>query len=198
MSDVQNELSRLNKETGVVPTLGDKRVKKSATREAFESFLEIDTDELKKNIKLDFKRKLRAVIGDILIEGIGMIFHNRSASAAAKNVVSSVVRSTDNVSYRDYSSASKNGSRSAVGGKYTFSDLKYSRRVDAVDLLDAMQSVLAENGKVSVTNLYDILEDPSNLEMTDNNFGWTDLSGAYVSMDGGLYRLFLPPVVALK
>ena len=196
--DVNSELDRIAKEAKVSPKLGDKRIKKSEARIAIEKFLEVDTDQLKLQAKHSAKKKFLSVIGDILIEFIDMIFHGRGGNIA-KNVVSSVIRNSDNVSYRNYSAASQNRVReSSQSSKYTFSDLVFANRVDAVDLLDAMEQVLAEHGKVSVTNLYDILDDPSNLSMTDSNFGRYDLTPARVVSTGNAYRLLLPTVVELK
>lgn len=196
--DLQKEIDRITSDAGSLPKVGAKRIKKSATRVAFEKFLEIDTDELKKQAKLNAKRKLLNIIGDILTEIVDMIFHGKLGHTAARNAVSSVIRSADKVSYKDYSAASKNGNIRASEGRYTFSDLKWARRVDATEVLDAFKNVLAEQGKLSVMNIYDMLDDPTNLEMKDNDWGWTDLSSAYVGMDGDVYRIYMPPVVALK
>lgn len=202
--DINSEIDRIAQEANVsvaersLPKLEDKRIKKSEARLAIERFLEVDTDELKLRAKKSAKKKFLGVVGDILIEFIDMTFHGRGGNLA-KNVVSSVIRNSDNVSYRDYSAASSQKSKaSGQASKYTFSDLVFAERTSAVDLLDAMEQVIAEHGKISVMNLYDILDDPSNLEMTDSNFGWYDLSGARVVSTGNAYRLCLPSVVALK
>jgi len=147
-------------------------------------------------MKSEAKRKALRAAGDILAGFINIIF-NSPPSGSSPNVI----RTTENVSYTNYSAITRSSPSSVVvkaPSKYDFADLIYDSYSDAEELKAALVSVIMARGKVSVTELYDILKDPRNLDGADALIGWTDLTNAYVGMENGHYRLYMPPVVSLK
>ena len=193
--EIKNALSTITGGDKSPGGVGDKRIKPTGFKKTVGDILDSDVDEIGKQIKVDAKRKLLRAAGDILSGVIRLIFDAPPARGGASNVI----RTTDNVSYTNYSNVTRSvASPAPRNKKYDFEDLIYVTYNDAYDLLKAMRDIQLRNGKISVTELYDILKDPSNLEATDALVGWTDLTNAYVGLESGHYRLFLPPVVKIN
>lgn len=177
-----------------------KRVKntKSAFQIAAEKFLEDDLTSVQEDVKKTIKKRGMSFAGDILNFIVDRIFHSSSYSRGYSS--SSVVRTYEDPSYRtNYSNISKSASASKSAPRFDFSELVWPNRSGAQWLLDQLIEEIETSSKhrVSVMKMYDILDDTSNLEMNDDDFGWYDLSpgsGACIREVHNGYRLFLPPV----
>lgn len=173
-------------------------VKKSALRVATEEFIEEDLGDIKSDLKRSGKRLLKSLVGEFLIDSITRFFLSGSKKNYSNVTTSSVVRNYGSPSYRNYSASSVSRTNDVTKRRFDFSDLIYAQRSDCQWLLDILQDKIASSSKhrVSVMELYDEIGDPSNLEMNDDQFGWTDLSDgrAYIREVGEGFRLFLPPV----
>lgn len=191
--EVRKEVNRI---AGSSDKLGDKRIGKSGTTKFIEEVLEIDVDEATKRFKKDAKRRALRAAGEILTAFINVMFNSSGLQGGSPG---NVIRRTESVSYRNYNAMSGGNVQTVPrSAKYSFPDLVYSDWDDAEDLRKTLLNVIARDGKVSVTKLYDIIDDPSNLTPTDSMIGWTDLTDAYVGMEDGHYRLFLPQVVSIN
>lgn len=202
---IQNEVDRITGQVGEVEVkkkafqIEDVRVQRSPGRKALEKFFEFDFDEVKNDIKRGAKRKLLGMLGDMLSDAIDKIFRQKPGTTASYGPNVFTRSSYSNGGYTNYSQASSKPKQATKPtGRWTFSDLVFAERSQATHLKDVMINKIAADGYLSVMELYDALDDPGNLEPTDNNYGWRDLNGAYVAEEGGLYRLYLPPVVSLK
>lgn len=85
------------------------------------------------------------------------------------------------VSYSSYYNREKERSTSSrpaerSHSRRSFDDLVFETRGDALKVLDTMVALIMEYKEVSVADLYDLVDRPSNY--TDNKWGWTDLSRA--------------------
>lgn len=69
---------------------------------------------------------------------------------------------------------------------------------DAQKVLATMQAYIAEYGSVSVSELYEFIDQPIGA-FTGHNWGWRSLNGAtYASTGDGRCKLILPRAVSLK
>lgn len=189
LPEVQNEVNRIK--------LGDKRVGKSEFSKAAEKILDVDMNSVKASIKAEVRRKALSAVGEMLISIINKLFNSprsNSYSAGPWNPG----QTTETVSYKNYSAISARPVTSAPapsGGKHNnFSDLIYREWKDADNLKQFLIGEIMRKGNVTVNEMYDEIGDPSNLEPTDSHIGWTDLSNAYIGMENGYYRLYLPPL----
>lgn len=197
---VQNEIDRLTdqkKQRTPLRKIGDKRVAKTPFRKMAEEFLEKDLGDIKKDIRTSVKRRLKTWLHDLFVNVIDISFQSKGSSSS--NYGSNVIRAVDNPSYKtNYSGMSKNSGQSKASAR-TFSDLRFVERSNAQMLLDTLNEGVESNGSVTVMELYDAIDDPSNIDPRDSNFGWDDLSEAYIRQeDDGLYRLYLPKVKQFK
>lgn len=199
---VKNEVARItgNQQKKDVP----QRVvaKKSALQIAAENFIEEDLDGIREDVKKTIKKRGMSFAGDILNFIVDRIFHSGGSYKSSSS--GSVIRQYDNPSYRtNYNAMSSKRTEISRAPRFDFSDLVWPKRSGAQWLWDKMIEEIETSQRhcCSVTKMYDILDDPSNLEMNDDNFGWYDLSpgsGTYIREVEDGYRLFLPPVVELK
>lgn len=69
---------------------------------------------------------------------------------------------------------------------------------DAQKVLATMHAYIAEYGSVSVSELYEFIDQPIGA-FTGHNWGWRSLNGAtYTPTGDGRYKLILPRAVSLK
>lgn len=108
--------------------------------------------------------------------------------------------------YNRYSSKDRGRSQRSSGYAPVEEDIDIrdgiiANREDAVAVLDEMRDVIEQYGQVSVADYYDLIGfDP---EITDNSYGWTDLSSARVvsvygrEVNNRGYQLDLPEAEAI-
>ena len=186
-----------NVENHPMPKMKDERVtvNKGALITAFEKAAGSDWDEFKNDAKEMARRRIWSFIGDLLIDYAGKIFHNPRRNAQQNGTV---VRTYDAGGYVNYGNPGSVPAAAAKKDRFEFTDLVWAQRSSATHLLDILTNAIATNGYVTVSELYDILDDTSHLDPNDNFYGWTDLSGAYVGETYGNFRLYLPRPVSLK
>ena len=81
-------------------------------------------------------------------------------------------------------------------------EISFNSRRLAMDVLEEMKAVVEQYGNISVLGFHSIVEQKTGFlpssSWTDNDFGWTDLSGVGTRMiSGGRYILTLPEAVPL-
>jgi len=124
------------------------------------------------------------------------IFYGRSARPTKKAGSSGTFTSYSNYSKRNEPRPSGYRSTSArvMNG---FDDVTFESRQDAEAVLEEMCNMLETYKEVSIGDFYDAARVSRN-GFTDNNFGWTNLTGSYVTRGRGGWVLVLPKVVELK
>lgn len=81
-------------------------------------------------------------------------------------------------------------------GRYSFPEVTFHDREDAMDVLNAMINYYDDYGAVPVAYYLDISDQKS--EFTDNNWGWTSMAGISVKpAHGGGYYIDLPRPISL-
>lgn len=77
--------------------------------------------------------------------------------------------------------------------------MEFTDRGFLEDVLARMQEFLTQYETVSVGEFYEFIGQTSSLEQTFYNYGWKDLSNAYVDRTGnGGYRIVFPKIVDLS
>ena len=84
-----------------------------------------------------------------------------------------------------------------VRTRYRYNDIEYDSRGDAEKVLDQMEAIIDNYGRVSGADLYDITDITG--EYTDHNYGWTNLSSAEVVRNRyGAYMIKFPKAIPLR
>lgn len=81
---------------------------------------------------------------------------------------------------------------------YQIDDIVLPTKMDADNVLESMEVSIEEFGWVTVLDLYDVCGREDLIRETDNDFGWTDISGARAIRDRDGWILDLPRCKALK
>ena len=74
--------------------------------------------------------------------------------------------------------------------RYDYDELEFDSKDDATDVLDNLISLLRSERVVSVADLYGLAG--TKMRPVDENWGWTDLRGAYVHRSGRVWMIKLP------
>lgn len=112
-------------------------------------------------------------------------------------------RRDKNKSYVSYTSYYKNEDRDRRDrdrdrgnrARHNFDDIILDSRGEAEDVLTALVELVGVYGEASVADLYELAGIQSNF--TDNKYGWTNLSDAYVERVRDGYLIRLPRTVLL-
>lgn len=87
-------------------------------------------------------------------------------------------------------------SRNEVRTPPAFDNIILETRAEAEHVIDQLVQLIGKYEQASVTDLYDLLGEPS--VYTHNRWGWQDIQGMGVQYTRGGYLLELPPPVVLK
>lgn len=200
--------SKAAKATTAAPTTEEKRVKKvvkapvtikqkSGTRKFLDNFISKDVVDIKEyligdvlipTIKDTIWSAFTNTLEMTLFGGTGRARRNDSTSRPSSNYVSySSYSSSDRFSdkYRDENRGSRSG--------FDPEDIVFSNIADAEAVLDQMAACIEQWGKVSVNDLYDMV-DRTPPVYTATRYGWTylDADCKPVHLRGGGYILRLP------
>lgn len=174
--------------------------KQSAWRKAKHRIFEQEGAELKSYVINDVLiPSIKDTISNIVSNGIDIILYGEARHIGQKR--SGIFGGSRNGNYVSYSSinnpkSSNTSIRSSVGGaasirnSLALDDFIFQSRVEALDILDRMSTILNDYGIVTVADLYDMcgLRTP----YTYNNYAWRDLSTAGVTLNRDGYLLVLP------
>lgn len=95
------------------------------------------------------------------------------------------------VSYNSiYNDRPKSSYSSRTSSRHNFDDIVIENRADAEEVLSIMIEAIEQYGTVSVADFYESVG--ISTDFTDNKWGWTDLSSAYVSRSRDGYYIHLP------
>lgn len=155
--------------------------KKGELRKLRDVFISEDAGNLKTYVFMDILvPTIKKAISDIVRDGVDMILYGESGRSGKDR------RSSSYVSYRDYSSSSRDRDRdrSPRRGR-EIDDIVIESRREAEDVLSNLDGIMEAYKVVSVADYYDLLGVTP--EYTDNRYGWTNIRNAEVvrAREGG-------------
>lgn len=170
---------------------GKVKTKKNEMRKLTDIFISDDISNVKEHILLDvLAPAIKKALYDAVVNSLDMVLYGGRRNK----------RSTaDRVSYRDYSSVSRdersyNRTRTTTG--YSYDDVVLYTRGDAEAVLTRMDEIMEQYDVVRVADLYDLVGITG--EHTDNKYGWTNIRNAeVVSLRDGTYTIKMPRAVPL-
>lgn len=137
------------------------------------------------------------LVDDVLIPGVkntilDMIIDGASRVLGGKGRRSST-RSGNKISYRDY--YEQRDDRRAVGAvaprpRFDFDEIVFPNRIDAENVRDQMDDVIARYGFVTVGDMYDMADLPQ--PYTSQKYGWTNIVNSSVIPVRDGYVIKLP------
>ncbi len=171
-----------------------KTKKKSDIQKFADVFISDDVNKVKTYILSDVLiPAIKKAISDIVTTGIDMLLYGETGKAKKNS-------SASKVSYRSYYERENDRNRSyglsARKSNFDYDDIIFPSRGDAEAVLDAMDEIISQYDAVSVLDLYDMADVPTN-NYTLNRYGWTDIEGASVIRVRDGYTLKLPRAVLL-
>lgn len=179
------------KEIKRVTTGKVKTKKKSSIQKMAGAMFAEDMDNVKSYILMDVLiPALTNTVSDVLKKSIDAVFGRKSSSSNSRS---------SKISYRSYYDDSESRSSSSSSrhrGVYDYDDIIFDSRVEAEEVLERMEELIAKYDNVSVLEYYDLAGVSS--EHTSNKFGWTDIHTAkVVRVSGDGYMIKLPRVTPL-
>ena len=179
---------------------GTVKTKKSEIRKFTDIFIAEDIGVVKDYVVNDLVIPwTKDLIGDILHNTVDMLFFGRSSGRSSRARSGSGRRAdVGHVSYRSYydDKRDREERRDRSNSRFSYDDIIFDNRVDAQAVLDQMKDIIDTYDLVRVLDLYD-LAGISPAPHTGHNFGWTNLSRAYVDPVRGGYIIKLPRPVAI-
>lgn len=181
---------------------GKAKVKKSEIRKFTDIFIAEDISVVKDYVINDLVIPwTKDLIGDILHNTVDMLFFGRTSGRSSRSRSGSGRRAdVGHVSYRSYYDDKRDRDdrrdRSSYNSRFTYDDIIFDNKIDAENVLEQMKDIIDTYDLVRVLDLYD-LAGVSPTPHTSNNFGWTNLSRAYVDRVYGGYIIKLPKAVAI-
>lgn len=175
--------------------------KQSAWKKAKHRIFEQEGAELKNYVVNDVLiPSIKETISNIVANGVDILLYGdaRHTMSRRQGILGGSTRYGNYVSYNSISNSKPNNSiaRPSVGNstgirsRLSLDDFIFQNRMEAMDILDRMSTLLTDYGVVTVADLYDMcgLKTP----YTYNNYAWKDLSTAGVSLTRDGYLLNLP------
>ena len=161
--------------------------KKSIGRKMFDTFVQEDAGTVKNYILTDV---VVPTIKRAIVDTVQLVLYGHTSS----NNRNGSNRSTY-VSYEQYYARDPRNRQRTVDRRansvYECQEVTLEDRGDAEDVLRSMNNLINIYRVVSVADLYDLVGMPTNY--TDNNYGWTDLTGTRIIRDrDGYFILDLP------
>lgn len=161
-------------------------------------FISEDAANVKNYVFMDvLVPAIKKAISDIVRDGIDMILYGDTGRSRGNGGRS---RSIDRVSYREYYDDRRDGARRVErndpNSRFTYDDLLFDEKGDAVLLLNEMKYTLKRYGIVTVADMYDIAE--LTAPHTASNYGWSSLRTAEVRRVRDKYMVDLPKAAPIE
>lgn len=160
---------------------------------------------LSKIFQGDFKTVGSYLLGDILLptvkDTLSDILHSTidilvSGDSYGYSRSRRSRRDKDRVSYNKISSSKKrDDDKDYAHPREYLKEITFEEAGDAEEILDALLTIIEEDGQVSVAEYYEACNLPSNF--TDNKRGWDSLASARVKRVRGGYIINLPKPINL-
>lgn len=167
--------------------------KKSLGKKFSETFLASDVQSVRSYVEKEvIIPAIKRTIVDIVKNGVDMIFFGHADRSDDKKY-----GKIDYVSYSGYYGKTQSNRREAEPVKktrYEYDEIIYKYKEDADAVLSDMVDLTIDYGHASVADLLQLSGKTS--RSTDNNYGWTRLSGVKVLPTRGGYIIDFPkPVI---
>lgn len=179
---------------------GKVKTKKSEIRKFTDIFIAEDIGVVKDYVVNDLVIPwTKDLIGDILHNTVDMLFFGKNSGRSSRSRSGSGRRAdVGHVSYRSYydDKRDREERRDRSNSRFTYDDIVFDSRIDAENVLEQMKDIIDTYDLVRVLDLYD-LAGVSPAPHTGHNFGWTNLSRAYVDRVRDGYIIKLPKPVAI-
>lgn len=177
---------------------GQVKIKKNEVRKFTDIFVVEDVNVVKDFVLHDLIIPYtKNLIGDIFHNTVDMMLYGRNSGGRSRTTRRSDI---GHVSYRDYYDDRRDDrretGRSTYNSRFSYDDIKFEYRTDAEAVLEQMKDIIDTYDLVRVLDLYD-LAGAGPAPHTANNYGWTNLSRAYVDRVRDGYIIKLPKAVAL-
>ena len=175
---------------------GQVKVKKNEIRKFTDIFVQEDMNVVKEYVINDLIIPYtKNLIGDIFHNTVDMVLFGSSGGRRSRSGRKSDV---GHVSYRSYYDEQRNerSRQSTYNSRFSYDDISFEYRQDAEAVLEQMKDIIDTYDLVRVLDLYD-LAGYGPAPHTANNYGWTNLSRAYVDHTRDGYIIKLPKAVAL-
>lgn len=167
--------------------------KKNEIQKLADVFLSEDVSNVKGYIFNDvIVPAIRDTLFDIVTKGAKMIFYGAKGSSGIDKFTSS------RISYRQYYDDNRrytSSTEESLKSKFDYEDMEFASRSDAEDVLDQMDAMLEKYKRVSVLDLYDMIDVTA--PFTSEKYGWTNLRDAKIIPTKGAYKLKLPKAMPL-
>lgn len=170
--------------------------KKSGIKKLKDSLISDDVSNIKNFIFGDVLiPTIKKAVYDIFTEGINIVLYGDSRSGRRPTA--------DKVSYRNYYDTYNNYNRYSsrpeprrTYATYDYNEIILSTRVEAEQVLDALQDALNQYGLISVADLYDLVGEPG--DPTANAYGWTSLRNAKIVRARDGYLIDMPRAMPIN
>lgn len=171
---------------------GSAKVKKNSVRKLTNTFFAEDLNTVTNNLKDEvFIPGLKKLLVNLLKDGVDILFNGSVSRSGNKDRFIG-----DRVSYDRFSSG-RNSEPIRTTNRFSYDDIEYESRTDAERVLDSMYATIKRYGWVTVGEMYDMVGRTA--PFTANNYGWTDISTAYVDrVYGGGYVIRLPRAIPIE
>ncbi len=169
--------------------------KKSEVAKLKDAFISEDAANVKTYILTDVLiPEIKRLLVNIIKDSADMFFNGHVRRDGKRDRYNG-----DYVSYDRFSSSRGDDRRryeSSRPSRFNYDDIVFNTRGDAEAVLDAMASDIRKYGFVTVSDLYDMVEQTA--PFTGNNYGWTDIRSATVERVYDGYILKLPRAIAIE
>lgn len=145
-------------------------------------------------IEFKLKPSIRSGIHSMIVEVIDRWFDDGRSSSRRSSGYISYSRYSDKDRDREYSRVrdareeKRDDRRKKI--EPAFCEIEFDSRADAEDVLDSLEDAMAEYHILNMADVY-IAADMETV-YTDYNYGWKDISRAYIDRKGSKYKLVMP------
>lgn len=171
---------------------GKVKTKKNEMRKLTDIFISEDAGNIKNYIFMDvIIPAVKKAIYDLVVGTLDMSLYGGHRDSKRPTA--------DKVSYRDYSSMSRDGrsynsTRTTSG--YSYDDIVLETRGEAEAVLSRMDEIMEEYEIVRVADLYDLVGITG--EHTDNKYGWTNIRNAKIVRVRDGYKIDMPRALPIR
>jgi hypothetical protein len=166
------------------------------------AFISEDVGDIKSYILLDILiPAIKDAVWDLITNGSRMVLFGengrpKSSPAASKISYNRYYGSPD--SRRRGVETSMGIGRAASRSGLDYDDILFQTRGDAEAVIDAMNEIVGQYGVVSIGDLYDLADLPTDNYAAANKYGWTDIRGCKPIRVRDGYILKLPRALPLN
>lgn len=174
---------------------GKVKTRKNEMRKLSDIFISEDAANVKNYILMDvIVPAIKKALYDGVTNSLDMILFGGRGSSGKRSTA-------DKVSYRDYSSSSRDrGERSRnssrAGSRIMYDDILFDSRADAKDVLERMDEIMDEYEIVRVADMFDLAG--ISCDHTLNDYGWTDIRSAKVEAVRDGYIIKMPRALPIR